>query len=79
MHVKAMIAYIVRRILIAALTVVVVSFLSFLIVSLPEGDALDRYISGLPPGGKGDYAPEPTVPTLKTDIGQLRFRDFCRS
>jgi ABC-type dipeptide/oligopeptide/nickel transport system permease component len=34
-----MIAYAVRRTLLASLTLVVVSFLSFVIVQLPEGDA----------------------------------------
>ena len=39
-----MIAYIVRRTLLAALTILVISFLSFVIVQLPPGDELDAYI-----------------------------------
>ena len=38
-----MIAYIVRRTLIAALTVLVISFFSFVIAQLPEGDLADQF------------------------------------
>ena len=50
-----MIAYIVRRTLIAAFTLLVISLVSFMIVQIPEGDLLDQYDNlvnvglGLPP------------------------------
>ena len=39
-----MLAYIVRRTLLAGFTVVIISFVAYLIVALPEGDALDVYL-----------------------------------
>ena len=39
-----MIAYLVRRSLLAALTLATISFLSFVIVQLPEGDQIDAYL-----------------------------------
>ena len=39
-----MLAYITRRCLIAIFTMVVISFLSYIIIQLPEGDYVDRYI-----------------------------------
>ena len=39
-----MVAYIVRRTLLAAITVWIISFLSYFIASLPEGDAMDLYL-----------------------------------
>ena len=41
-----MIAYIVRRTLLAAFTLLVISFFSFLIVQLPEGDLFDQWYDG---------------------------------
>ena len=38
-----MIAYIVRRTLLAAFTLLVISFISFMIVQLPEGDLFDQF------------------------------------
>ena len=52
---KYMVAYIVRRVLLATFTLLVISFVSFMIVQIPEGDLFDAYdelISqgmGLPP------------------------------
>ena len=40
-------AYIARRILLAALSIWVMSILSFLVIQLPPGDAVDRYIEQL--------------------------------
>ncbi len=40
-----MTAYLVRRILLAGFTILVISFMSYMIVQLPEGDALDAYIN----------------------------------
>ena len=39
-----MVAYIVRRTLIAVFTLAVISFISFVIIQLPEGDYVDKYI-----------------------------------
>ena len=41
-----MLAYIVRRTLIAVFTMAMISFLSFVIVQLPPGDIVDNYIAG---------------------------------
>ena len=38
-----MIAYLVRRTLLAAFTLLVISFISFVIVQLPAGDLVDQY------------------------------------
>ena len=42
-----MVAYIVRRVLLAAFTILTISFLSFLIVQLPEGDMIDAYLTSV--------------------------------
>ena len=39
-----MLAYMARRTLLAAFTILVISFIAFLIVQLPEGDAVDYYL-----------------------------------
>ena len=39
-----MIAYLVRRTILAAFTLLIISFVSFIILSLPEGDIVDRYL-----------------------------------
>ena len=39
-----MTAYLVRRTLLAAFTLFVISFVSFLITQIPEGDIVDEYI-----------------------------------
>ena len=46
-----MLSYIVRRILLAAFTLLVISFISFFIVQLPPGDMVDQYIDMLPDVG----------------------------
>ena len=42
-----MLAYIVRRILLSLLTTSVISFLAFVVISLPEGDAVDTMVERL--------------------------------
>ena len=42
--VATMVAYMARRTLLAAFTILVISFIAFLIVQLPEGDAVDYYL-----------------------------------
>jgi peptide/nickel transport system permease protein len=49
-----MIAYIVRRTLLAAFTILVISFLTFIIVQLPEGDMVDAYLNLLHERGMGE-------------------------
>ena len=48
-----MVAYIVRRTLLAAFTILVISFVSFFIVQLPEGDMVDEYLNLLHERGMG--------------------------
>ena len=48
-----MVAYIVRRTLLAAFTMLVISFLTFVIVQLPEGDTVDAYLNVLHERGRG--------------------------
>ena len=50
-----MLAYIVRRILLAALTMVIMSMLTFVVISLPEGDYVDVLIQAAQ-RHEGDYA-----------------------
>jgi peptide/nickel transport system permease protein len=47
------IAYIARRILLAAFAIWVISLLSWVIIQLPEGDAVDLYFLALEQGGDG--------------------------
>ena len=42
-----MAAYIVRRLLLAAMTTMIISLLAFVVISLPEGDYVDTYIEEL--------------------------------
>jgi len=46
-----MLGYLVRRVLLAALTIVVISILSFIIIHLPPGDYVDAYIAQLASSG----------------------------
>src|SRR6266540_3420940 len=46
-----MLSYLVRRVLLAALTIVVISILSFIIIHLPPGDYVDAYIAQLASSG----------------------------
>ena len=46
-----MVSYIMKRILLAAFTLLVISFISFFIVQLPPGDIVDQYIDMLPDVG----------------------------
>ena len=48
-----MVAYIGRRLILAFFTVWVISLLTFLIIQLPEGDAIDRYLELLEIEGGG--------------------------
>jgi len=45
--------YIVRRVLLAFMTTLIISFLSFLIINLPEGDYVDWYVEDLMMKGDG--------------------------
>ena len=49
-----MLAYIVRRTLLAAFTIFVISLLTFVIVQLPEGDMVDSYLQLVHERGLGD-------------------------
>ena len=57
-----MIPYIIRRILLAAFTLLVISFISFYIVQLPPGDIVDQYILMLPDVGANIDIIESVVP-----------------
>jgi peptide/nickel transport system permease protein len=46
-----MLSYLVRRVLLAALTIVFISILSFVIIQLPPGDYVDSYIAQLASSG----------------------------
>ena len=46
-----MVSYIVRRLLLAALTVLAISVLSFIIIHLPPGDYVTSYISSMSASG----------------------------
>jgi peptide/nickel transport system permease protein len=46
-----MLSYLVRRVLLAGLTIVVISILSFIIIHLPPGDYVDAYIAQLASSG----------------------------
>ena len=48
-----MLAFIARRLLLAAFTVWAITVLSFIVIQLPEGDAADRAIERLMTGGIG--------------------------
>lgn len=47
-----MLGYLIRRVLLAALTIVVISMISFIIIHLPPGDYIDAYISQLRASGQ---------------------------
>ena len=42
-----MLAYIARRLMIAAFTIWLISVLTFVIIELPEGDMADRYVEAI--------------------------------
>ena len=58
-----MVAYIVRRVLLSAFTILVISFVSFVIVQLPEGDMVDAYLNLMHERGMGE-APGRTMEQL---------------
>ena len=62
-----MVAYIVRRVLLAAFTIMIISFLSFVIVQLPEGDMIDAYLNSV----HTNYTGEPMGRTTE-QVGLLR-------
>src|SRR5258708_24644698 len=53
-----MIAYTVRRLLLAAVTIWAISMLSFVIIQLPPGDFVDAYIAHLSASGSSVSAEE---------------------
>ena len=64
-----MIAYIVRRTLLAAFTLLVISFFSFMIVQIPEGDLLDQFYQWYV-GDFGQTAPdEEYMMELREEMG----------
>ena len=48
-----MLAFISRRMILAVLTIWVVSVLAFAVIQLPPGDLVDKYIDGLMEGNFG--------------------------
>ena len=58
-----MVAYIVRRTLMAAFTVLIISFLSYWIAQLPEGDAVDAYLERI--HGAGGEGPGRTLQEME--------------
>ena len=62
-----MLAYIARRILLACLTIAVISVISFVIIQLPPGDYLDSYIATLE--AQGDPVSDLQVAGLRKQYG----------
>lgn len=62
-----MLAYIVHRILLACLTIAVISVISFVIIQLPPGDYLDSYIATLE--AQGDPVSDLQVAGLRKQYG----------
>src|SRR5438309_2775930 len=62
-----MAAYLVRRVLLAAVTIVFISILSFIIIHLPPGDYVDAYIAQLASSGSIVSAEE--VANLRAQYG----------
>jgi len=65
-----MLAYIVRRSLLALITVVAISILSFVIIQLPPGDFVTTYIASMSAGGA--TVSEAEVEALREDYGLNR-------
>ena len=59
--------YIIRRLLLAVLTISVISFFSFVIISLPGGDYVDRYIQELELAG--DYMSDEAADAIRDYYG----------
>ena len=53
-----MLAYIARRLIMAVFTVWVITFLSFIIIQLPEGDTVTRHLDNLMTQGAAELGPE---------------------
>ena len=66
-----MASYIVRRILLAVLTVFVISFFSFVIMQLPEGDYVDYYVQAAQISQRLRVTPE-VQEQLREDFGLNR-------
>ena len=62
-----MLSYIIRRIIYAALMVVLVSFVSFVIIKLPPGDFLTQRLAQLQ--ARGDRSAEQQIETLRVRYG----------
>ena len=68
-----MLAYITRRMLIALFTIVVISFLSFVIIQLPEGDFVDNLILQMYNSGYLDMWPtQEEEDQMREDMGYNR-------
>ena len=61
-------AYIVRRTLLAVLTIFAISFLSFVIIQLPEGDYVDWYVEAAEIGKETKVTPEQAA-MLRAEFG----------
>ena len=59
--------YVVRRLLLAVLTMSVISFFSFIIISLPSGDYVDRYLEELELAG--DYMSDEAADAIREYYG----------
>ena len=66
-----MIAFIVRRTLLAAFTFLVISFFSFLIVQIPEGDLVDQFYANYTSMSAGDsnWPDEQRLAELREELG----------
>ena len=53
-----MLAYIARRLIMAAFTVWAITFLSFVIIQLPEGDTVSKHLDNLMTQGAAELGPE---------------------
>ena len=59
--------YIIRRLLLAVLTISVISFFSFIVISLPGGDYVDRYLEELELAG--DYMSDEAADAIRDYYG----------
>ena len=64
-----MLEYIVRRLLLAAFTIWLISILTFVIIELPEGDMADRYIEAIITGSLGGGVNPHRLKVLRDYLG----------
>ncbi|MCA9888735.1 MAG: ABC transporter permease, partial [Anaerolineae bacterium] len=62
-----MFQFIVRRILIALVTIFAISIMSFVIIQLPPGDFLTSYVASL--ASQGDSVSEQVVQAMRENYG----------